>query len=185
MTDKELIEQLKRGDLPSYEALMERYTPYVLAVIKRVGKERLTYEDLEEIASEVFLKLWQKRKKLEIQAGKEKAYIGVMTRNETLNYLRKCKRLEELPLEEDWLELSEELGPEQQLLNKEKRSLIRDALEQLSETEQTLFVRRYFYFEKVMDIAKSLGMKEQTVATKLFRGKQKLEALLRERGIKG
>lgn len=78
-----------------FENLMDRYIPYVVAVISKVAEQRLSMEEIEELASDIFTKLWEKRNKLKIQEGKEKAYIGASSRNYTLNLLRK-KGLPEL-----------------------------------------------------------------------------------------
>lgn len=167
-----------------FEALMDRYMPYVVAVIAKVAGNRLGVADREEVASDVFVKLWEKRNELNIQNGKEKAYIGTCARNHTLNLLKKKGLLDLIPLEEDRTS-GEEDTPEKTLLRCEEESIIRETVERLPKPDDEIFIRRYFYFEKIIDIAKALNMKEQTVMTKLHRGKAKLEKLFRERGIEG
>lgn len=71
------------------------------------------------------------------------------------------------------------------LLEEEEATTIRQVIESLPEPDDEIFIRRYFYFEKIIDIARALNMKEQTVTTKLHRGKQKLAKLFKERGIEG
>ena len=155
----------------------------MVAVISKVAKERLNREDIEELASDVFAKLWERKNELNIQEGKEKAYIGASARNHTLNLLKKRGLLSTIPLEEDVI--SDHATPEKVLLEEEEATTIRKVIESLPEPDDEIFIRRYFYFEKIIDIARALNMKEQTVTTKLHRGKQKLAKLFKERGIEG
>lgn len=166
-----------------FEKIIDRYTAYVVAVISKVAKERLNREDIEELASDVFAKLWERKNELNIQEGKEKAYIGASARNHTLNLLKKRGLLSTIPLEEDVI--SDNATPEKVLLEEEEATTIRKVIESLPEPDDEIFIRRYFYFEKIIDIARALNMKEQTVTTKLHRGKQKLAKLFKERGIEG
>lgn len=167
-----------------FEALMDRYMPYVVAVIVKVAGNRLGVADREEVASDVFVKLWEKRNELNIQNGKEKAYIGTCARNHTLNLLKKKGLLEMIPFEENQIN-SGQTTPEKTLLRQEEERIIRETVECLPAPDDEIFIRRYFYFEKIIDIAKAFNMKEQTVTTKLRRGKVKLEKLFKERGIEG
>jgi RNA polymerase sigma factor (sigma-70 family) len=166
-----------------FEKIIDRYTAYVVTVISKVAKERLNREDIEELASDVFAKLWERKNELNIQEGKEKAYIGASARNHTLNLLKKRGLLSTIPLEEDVI--SDNATPEKVLLEEEEATTIRQVIESLPEPDDEIFIRRYFYFEKIIDIARALNMKEQTVTTKLHRGKQKLAKLFKERGIEG
>lgn len=166
-----------------FEKIIDRYTAYVVAVISKVAKERLNREDIEELASDVFAKLWERKNELNIQEGKEKAYIGASARNHTLNLLKKRGLLSTIPLEEDVI--SDHATPEKVLLEEEEATTIRQVIESLPEPDDEIFIRRYFYFEKIIDIAGALNMKEQTVTTKLHRGKQRLAKLFKERGIEG
>lgn len=166
-----------------FEKIIDRYTAYVVTVISKVAKERLNREDIEELASDVFAKLWERKNELNMQEGKEKAYIGASARNHTLNLLKKRGLLSTIPLEEDVI--SDNATPEKVLLEEEKTTTIRQVIEGLPEPDDEIFIRRYFYFEKIIDIARALNMKEQTVTTKLHRGKQKLAKLFKERGIEG
>ncbi|MBU3810309.1 MAG: sigma-70 family RNA polymerase sigma factor [Candidatus Niameybacter stercoravium] len=137
-----------------FEKIIDSYTAYVVAVISKVAKERLNREDIEELASDVFAKLWERRNELNIQEGKEKAYIGASARNHTLNLLKKRGLLSTIPLEEDVI--SDNATLEKVLLEEEKATTIRQVIESLPEPDDEIFIRHYFYFEKIIDIAREL-----------------------------
>ena len=68
-------------------------------------------------------------------------------------------------------------------MQEEDNKLVLAALNTLPEPDREIFIRRYFYMEKIIDIAEVLHLNVQTVGTKLFRGKKKLERALKERGV--
>ena len=57
MTEEQLIKSLARGDPPALETLIDRYTPYVSAVISRILRGRQA--DVEELTADVFLAAWE------------------------------------------------------------------------------------------------------------------------------
>lgn len=179
MLDKQILRGLKANDTACYEALIDTYSRYCAAIIIKVAGSRLTNEDIEELCADIFIKFWTDRHQLEIEEGKLKGYIAVMARNRALNRLRSNK-CEVIPLEEDTVDYS---TPEVSLLEGEEKQLINDVIDTLPEPDREIFIRRYFYMEKLGDIASHLQINTQTVGTKLFRGKKKLEQALKERGI--
>lgn len=76
-----------------------------------------------------------------------------------------------------------ELDLESELSRQRNREIVRQTVSELSEPDREIFIRRYFYCERVRTIALRLGLSPKAVENKLFRGKQKLKALLMERGI--
>ena len=75
-----------------------------------------------------------------------------------------------------------ELDLESELSRKRNREIVRQTVSELPEPDREIFIRRYFYCERVKAIALRLGLSPKAVENKLFRGKQKLKALLIEQG---
>ena len=63
--------------------------------------------------------------------------------------------------------------------NSENSDLI-DAIKQLGEPDEQIFIRKYYLGEKNKDIAKDLGMNISTLNMKLSRGLKKLKKILEE-----
>ena len=180
VNEKELLEGLKQDDLACYEQLIDRYSSYVVAVVSKVADGQLGHGDIEELCADVFIKLWDKRKSLTIGEGKLKAYIAALARNKTINLLKVKGKGISIPLEEDFIDYT---SPESEVLRQEESQLVNEVIATLPEPDREIFIRRYFYMEKVVDISRRLGINVATVGTKLFRSKKKLEATLRERGV--
>ena len=97
MDEAEALERLGKKDEAALVWLIERYAPYVNTVIYNIIGTVVSPCDVEEVASDVFLVLWQNA--AAVQEGKLKAYLGAVARNKAREKLRSLGG--ELPLEED------------------------------------------------------------------------------------
>ena len=57
--DKTILRRLKRGDAAALEAAVRQYSGYVTAVIGNQLGPCAAAEDIEELASDVFVALWR------------------------------------------------------------------------------------------------------------------------------
>ena len=64
---------------------------------------------------------------------------------------------------------------------REEYAALRRALGSMPEPDKTIFIRRYYLYQKVADIARIMNINENTVQTKLRRGRESLRREL-ERG---
>lgn len=101
MREETILRKIRSGDPAGLEALMERYLPYVSAVVWSVLRDAMPREDGEEVVSDVFLAAW--RQGADLRQGSVKAWLGAVARNKAKKRLRQAGRY--LPLEEDALEI--------------------------------------------------------------------------------
>ncbi len=177
MDECTVLKRLKAGDEQALGWLIDRYTVYVSTIVHSVIGTAMGRSDVEEVTADVFFALWQNRSK--VQPGKLRPYLSALARNTALNKLR--QRRQELPLEEDVLTVAVS-APEQSYTKKELAALIRRAVAALPWPEREIFLRHYYYCQRVKDIAAALGMNESTVKTKLHRGREVLRRSIQEGG---
>ncbi len=170
--------QMKNGRLEALETLMDRYTSYVATIIYQVAGTQINAHDIEELTADVFIKIWNAREKIVLENGNPKAYMAKISRNVTINHLKKGK-IFAVELEES----VENFTPETDFLEQEMQTEIAKIVKTLPSQEQEIFIRRYFYFEKIKDISLKMKLNENTIHTKLRRSKKKLEKIFVERGI--
>ena len=174
MDEKMILRKMRRRDPDGLEMLMDRYIPYVSAIVWNILRECMTKEDAEEVVSDVFLAAWEQA--ADIQPGCAKAWLGAVARNKAKNKLRQMGR--ELPLEEDILEIPDEFTPVTKAEQAEERLLVRRAVEQLGEPNREIFLRHYYYAQTVTEIGQCMHLNESTIKTRLRRGRQRLKDLL-------
>ena len=174
MRDELILRKMRSGDPSGLEKLMDRYIPYVSAVVWGILRFSMTTEDAEEVVSDVFLAAWEQCG--DIRPNKVKPWLGAVARNMAKNKLRHLGC--ELPLEEDVLELSDADTPDARLERMEEAKLVRSAVDSLEEPDREVFLRHYFHAQTVAEISHAMSLNESTVKTKLRRGRMRLKTIL-------
>lgn len=177
MDESKILKRLKAGDEAALGWFIERYTGYVSSIVRSLVDKALGQGDIEEVTADVFLALWESREK--VRPGKIRSWLSAVARHTALNRLRQQNI--ELPFEEDILVINSP-GPETAYTEKELAQIVRRAVDSLPYPEREIFLRHYYYGQKVKDIARQLGLNESTVKTKLRRGREALGRSLKEGG---
>lgn len=172
MDDLELLERLRRQDQRGLEEAIHRYAGYVTAVARRTLGSFGAAEDAEELASDAFVALWRNAGSLRDDSSL-RSWLAVVVRNAALKRLGRT-RLEE-PLEENLLLPWEEDGPEKLA---ERRLLCRQALDSLDPESRDIFLRHYFWYQGVEEIARETGKSVPAVKARLRRGRERLREKL-------
>ena len=176
LTEEKIVRGLKRKNTDALAELMERYGRYVAGIIVQLLKGYGTVQDVEELMADVFLAVWNASDRLDLTLYSSlKGYLGAIARNKAKDFLRK-KKLATLALDDDILVFSDSV--EKEFLQKEQQSIIQKALDRLSAEDRDIFIRYYYRYDKVSDIALQMGMNEQTVKSRLARGRKFLKQFL-------
>lgn len=118
-------------------------------------------------------------------------FLGKITRNLSLQYIRKKNAARRgggesvVPFEElsECIPASEEYSVCSEMDAERLGELINSYLQTVSKDARMLFIGKYFYFDKIDDIAKRLGMKESRAKTLLYRTRNGLREYLKNEGV--
>ena len=166
LTEEQALRQIKRGSQEALAWFIDRYGAYVSAIIRGILGAALTESDVEETASDVFFSL---------RSGAARPWLSAVARNAARDRLRRA--VPEQPLPEDAV-LVDDRTPETALTDKERTARVRLALLSLEPADREVFLRRYYYCQKLGDISREMGLNESTVKSKLRRGREKLRCFL-------
>ncbi len=178
MDEKKALRALRRGDPDALGWLIEHYTPYVTAIVGRIIGTVMTTADVEETASDVFVALWENA--AAVQPDSIRAWLGAVARNKSRNKLR--ERRQESPLEDDIITLARDPLCD----DAERRELyraVRTAVLGMQQPDREIFLRHYYSYQPVADIAAQMQMNESTVKSRLRRGREKLKQTLIQGGF--
>lgn len=179
LDDAFMIKRLKRDDEGALKQIYEQYFSYVSAITySRIGA-KMQKEDAEEVIADVFLALWENRKKLSAEYGTLKSYLGVLTRNLSINKLRNFHFSEELMEAEIF---SKEMGVEESFLQKETLQEIYQLVMAMKSPDKEIFFNYYLKELSIKEVATMFDIKENTIKTKLRRVRKKVQSILKERG---
>lgn len=173
MSDEELIEKIKEGDILSFEAIVRRYQERSLNFLRTLIKD----EGLaEEVTQDVFLKIYQKIDR--IDTGRHFAtYFYTVLKNQAISELRKLKI--EIPLTEIEHLLSDDEDLYEDLFKKEEIDKVKKVIAKLPAEQQKVIELYYFSDLSYKEIGRRLGVPIGTVKTNLYRAKQSLEKILK------
>ena len=141
------------------------------------------HEDSEECVSDTWLRAWNAMPPQRPRVLRQ--FLAKITRNLSLDRFRadhaQKRGSGEVPLALE--ELKECVGSGDPATDAERKllgELIGQFLQQLSQRDRGVFLRRYFYMESRKDIAARYGMKETNVRLCLSRTRQRLREYLRK-----
>lgn len=140
-----------------------------------------TEQDLEEMTSDVFIKLWQNLDILD-KGRSISPYLAAIARNIAKNKLRSINARPDFCEFEDIL--ASDIDVERSIEWLEDMVLLHKGLDILSSLEQELVVRYYFYGESLNVLSKRFGISDANAKVKLYRARKKLKTFLTERGFK-
>lgn len=158
-------------DQSAYKELFKSlYSPLFLFAKSMVKSK----EAAEEIVSDVFIKIWERRRDLE-KIDNLKVYLYVSTRNTALNYLTSRKHSITNPLDEFHTEFTSiYFDPEQLLITADMLALIKRAIDQLPPKCKIIFKLVKEDGLKYREVAQIMDISIKTVENQLAIALQKI-----------
>jgi RNA polymerase sigma-70 factor, ECF subfamily len=168
------------GDESAFEQLVERHQRLVIGT---VGRMLGSGSDAEDIAQQVFVRVWKNAKRYEPRA-KFTTWLLKITRNLVFNELRRRSRHPQVPLqgesEEEERPLKDEqaVAPDTSLLERELQQAVDAAIANLPETQRMAVILRRYEELSYEEIAEALDQSVSAVKSLLFRARTELRQSL-------
>ena len=184
MEDSGIVQLFWDRDEAAIRVVAEKYGNYCNRIALNILEN---CEDAEECVNDTWLGAWKSMPPHRPKALA--AFLGKLTRNLAINRRRHnnaCKRgggRTEAVLEE----LGDLVSGTDNVVEEVDRKALMDAihafLQALPAEQRCIFLRRYWYFESVSEIASHFGMKENRVSVLLYRLREKLRTHLQKGGF--
>jgi len=176
-SDQELLEAVRNQENKSaFELIVHRYDNKVFGLCFRILNSR---EEAEDIAQEVFIKLWEQPDDWQPKA-KFSTWLFRVTTNRCLNRLRflKLKSFISFNSEVEEYPSSDEKSPEAEYIFSENSFLFHQFFLKLPARQKAALHLRYWEDLSVKEVAGVLGITVKSVESLIYRGKKMLENLL-------
>ena len=179
--DVRLMRAVRAGDMAAFEQLVERHQALVAGT---VGRMLGSNSDVEDVAQQVFVRVWKSAKRYEPRA-KFTTWLLKITRNLVFNEMRRRKRHALIPLqsetEREEMQLKDDVGPtpDASLLEAELQRAIETAIGELPETQRMAVVLRRYEELSYEEIADVLDQSVPAVKSLLFRARTELRERLK------
>lgn len=180
MEDTQIISMFWEKNEEAIEAASRKYSGYCRKIAWNILKNE---EDCEECLNDTWMAVWscippQRPRVLS-------SFLGKITRSLAIDRLRKkcaAKRADThlTGLSDEIGELSDTLTEvyERKIREQELTELINRFLGLLTEADQDMFIRRYWYFDSIKEIASRQGISQSRVKSSLYRSRKKLGRML-------
>lgn len=178
--DRQLALLLKNHPSRGMAEAMARYGAPVKTICAAIlGPE--DRQEVEEAVADSFVALWKGLDKYDPEQPLSSWLYGIARRT-AMNRRKQMGRTAPA------LELTEELPGEEadltdQAAAQENARLLRQAVEELPPPDREIFIRRYYLYQTVKEIAARLGTTPKAVEHRLDRGRRRLREKLMERGV--
>lgn len=178
-----IIGKIKNGDFNACRYIVDKYKSFVFNIALRILKNR---EDSEEVAQDSFIKAFKAIDSFKYQS-KFSTWLYRITFNNAISRTRQ-KKFFQVEINEEIIELkylSACADGFENLNRNDRRNILRNAIENLSQ-EESLLISLYYYEENSMaEVAEVVGLDENLVKVKIHRARKKLHDLLLDlQGVK-
>jgi len=157
--DAAILERLANSDTTALNLLYETYWEQLFISAYNLLKNK---EACEDILQELFISLWNKREKLQINIS-IKSYLYASVTYKVYDYLRKNSKVIQLELLEDFDKRIHFSNPESKMIHEELVQLINEAIQTLPEKCRKVFVMSREEQLSHKEIAEKLQISSKTV----------------------
>jgi RNA polymerase sigma-70 factor (ECF subfamily) len=184
LQDLRWMEGIKNGDTAALEALIECHQSRIIGTVaKMLGDE----SDAEDIAQQVFIRVWKHAGRYEPTA-KFTTWLYKITRNLVFNELRRRKRHPAHSLDRAFDDDdrprqapdTQTKSPDRTLLDEEMHAAIQRAIDELPETQRMAVILRRYDDISYEEIGEILDLTVPAVKSVLFRARTELREKLRK-----
>jgi RNA polymerase sigma-70 factor (ECF subfamily) len=174
LSDEQIVERVCAGERQLFELLMRRHNQKVFRAARAILKRE---DEAEDVMQETYVRAYAHLPTFKGEA-RFSTWLTRIAIYEAYARLRRERRMEPLELELEDQEVgmaAQRHSPEQAASDVEMRRLLDRALDELPEDFRLVFVLREVEQMSVAETSEILGVPEQTVKTRLFRARQRLQ----------
>lgn len=169
MEELKLWHNIKRGD---NKALQELHDKYFHVMCLFASKSINDHQNVENLVSDCFIKIWENRKEIEIKTS-IKAYLYRMLRNRVVDYYRKKEEITDSICEFD------DNVEDTDFDDSQRYAKLYQAISKLPEQRRRILELAIFESHSFQEIADKLEISKNTVKTQIARAYRFLKESLK------
>jgi RNA polymerase sigma-70 factor (ECF subfamily) len=168
-----LVRQARLGEADAFEVLVDRHTPRLYRVVRRMASDA---GEAEAIVQEAWLRAWRRLPECD-ETRPLFPWLAQVAMNVARDLWRRERTVVFADLDAQDIELTEdEPGPEPRLERELALQKLADGVERLAPAQRAVIALRYDAGLAYEDIARATGVPVNTVRTHLHRAKAALRA---------
>jgi RNA polymerase sigma-70 factor (ECF subfamily) len=180
MDDKKLLKLIREKPSEGLGEIIREYSGLLTAIVMRVLKNP---QETEECVADTFISLWKNIHTVK-KADSLKAYLICIARNNAIDRYRKFKNENTVSIDSiENFEIIADDDVELLVVKNEFMEELQKIIMQIPELDREIFMRKYFLFESVREIAKNLNLTEIQVKDRLYRVRKQIKKNCEMEGV--
>lgn len=172
----ELVQGMKNKDLTAYGEMISKYTKIIYYLAYNILSPELNKEDIEECVADVFIDAWYKIAEFDQEKGNFRTWLLVLTKYKALTYRRKKVNKSCVGVEE--FDIRDSFDLEKQIILRQDQEKVIKTINSFNSPDKEIFFRRYFFNEKISDLARAFNLSRSAIDNRLFRGRNIIKGVL-------
>jgi RNA polymerase sigma-70 factor, ECF subfamily len=177
-SDEVLLSLIAKGDKDALRLLYARHNVRVFRFLLRMVGNDASAEDL---VSEVFIEVWKNAGRFERRSQVTTWILGT-ARHKALSSLRR-RPVDQL--DDDTLAVIADPAddPEASVQKLDCGAILQECIKQLSPLHREVIDLVYYHEQSIDEVARIVGVPENTVKTRVFHARKRIAEMMAERGI--
>lgn len=171
-----LVEGIRSKDILAYEYMISKYTKTIYCLAYNILHQSLAREDIEECVSDVFLDAWLKIDEFDREKGNFRTWLLILTKYKALTYKRR-KKVRNIASIENF-EIKDIYNLEKQFFLRQDQEKVIQIINSFNKIDKEIFFRRYFFGEKISDLANTFNLSRSAIDNRLLRGRKMIKEVL-------
>lgn len=178
INETNFINQLQNKNAKALDFVVDNYSNLVFKVVRSVLNSSFHAQYVEECVNDVFWSVWNNIKSFDEEKGDFKYWIAAVAKYKAIDYQRKLfNQSNNVECIDDYT-LPDEFNTEKIIISKENKEELLEAINHMKDEDKEIFIRRYFLYEGVDNIAEAFGVNRNLIDKRLSRGRKFLKEKL-------
>lgn len=169
LSERELLARIRAGSKDAFRLIVTRHMKSAYYVALGLLRNQ---QDALDVSQQAFIRAFQKRKSFNPERPFFPWFYRLL-RNLCIDHIRKCKRRDEIPLED--IKIVDRKKDDVDL-----KHLMWKSIDELSFEQREVIILRYFRQMSYEEIAETMGRPLGTIMSSLFYAKKKLRVVLKK-----
>jgi RNA polymerase sigma-70 factor, ECF subfamily len=170
--------RFKNKDKKALAEAIDLFGPDVQRLVRRILSGTGSAEDVEECVSDVFMAAWSGISRYEPERASFRTWLFLLAKYKALDLRRKLLRRGGTGEADASGATWNEISAEQEVLSRETASELIGCVQQMGEPDRSLFLRRYFLYESLDQLAQTFSLSKKAVESRLYRCRTLLKQAL-------
>lgn len=170
--EKNLVDELRNKNPDALNYLIDKYGPFIKAVVNKVVGVFNDRGMTEECISDVLMAVWTNIESFDDEKGTFKNWLGSVSKFKAIDYYRKQLKHQGNEIIDE--KLSDGISAEDSYISNYEEEKLLSIIENLGEPDRTIFTMKFLLGCDIKRIGTVVGLSVSAVNTRVSRGRDKI-----------